>query len=200
MNVVPLRPLVNTVNSVNTINTVERGAASRSNDWWRTSSLARWFADPLVREIDRKLHVAPVRARGRQHAAHPRQRPGQVDGRRPRRAEQTDDAALADVVRDALTAPIYSLDTEFHRERTYFPRLALVQLQWGNNNVLIDPLAVDPRGLGAFVSGQIIGIATAPIAAGDHIHTHNLGMIAQEFGHTARIIHRALGAHSHRFQ
>jgi pilus assembly protein CpaF len=48
VNVVPLRPLVNTVN---TVHAVERGAASRSSDWWRTSSLARWFADPLVREI-----------------------------------------------------------------------------------------------------------------------------------------------------
>jgi ribonuclease D len=58
-----------------------------------------------------------------------------------------DDAGLADVVRDAVSAEIYALDTEFHRERTYFPRLALVQLQWGTTNVLIDPLAVDPRGL-----------------------------------------------------
>lgn len=58
-----------------------------------------------------------------------------------------DDAALRDVVNDAMSAPLYALDTEFHRERTYFPRLALVQLQWGKTNVLIDPLAVDPRGL-----------------------------------------------------
>ncbi len=58
-----------------------------------------------------------------------------------------DESALADVVREAATADLYSLDTEFHRERTYFPRLALVQLQWGATNVLVDPLAVDPRGL-----------------------------------------------------
>ena len=72
-----------------------------------------------------------------------------------------DDASLADVVRDALTAPIYSLDTEFHRERTYFPRLALVQLQWGNNNVLIDPLAVDPRGLGDLLRGPGLALLHA---------------------------------------
>ena len=58
-----------------------------------------------------------------------------------------DDASLAEVVQAAASAPLYALDTEFHRERTYFPRLALVQLQWGTTNVLIDPLAVDPRGL-----------------------------------------------------
>ena len=72
-----------------------------------------------------------------------------------------DDAALAYVVRDALTASIYSLDTEFHRERTYFPRLALVQLQWGNNNVLIDPLAVDPRGLGDLLRGPGLALLHA---------------------------------------
>ena len=58
-----------------------------------------------------------------------------------------DDASLAEVVQAAASAPLYALDTEFHSERTYFPRLALVQLQWGTTNVLIDPLAVDPRGL-----------------------------------------------------
>lgn len=72
-----------------------------------------------------------------------------------------DDAALADVVRDAIGAPIYSLDTEFHRERTYFPRLALVQLQWGNNNALIDPLAVDPRGLGDLLRGPGLALLHA---------------------------------------
>jgi ribonuclease D len=41
----------------------------------------------------------------------------------------------------------YALDTEFHRERTYFPKLALVQVAWrtsqGQQLALIDPLAVD---------------------------------------------------------
>lgn len=72
-----------------------------------------------------------------------------------------DDVALAQVVRDAATAPMYSLDTEFHRERTYFPRLALVQLQWGNNNALIDPLAVDPRGLADLLRGPGLAILHA---------------------------------------
>ena len=73
----------------------------------------------------------------------------------------SDDAALADVVREALSAPLYSLDTEFHRERTYFPRLALVQLQWGTTNVLIDPLAVDPRGLADLLRGPGLAILHA---------------------------------------
>lgn len=72
-----------------------------------------------------------------------------------------DDAALRDVVNDARSAPIYALDTEFHRERTYFPRLALVQLQWGNTNVLIDPLAVDPRGLAELLCGNGLAVLHA---------------------------------------
>lgn len=41
-----------------------------------------------------------------------------------------------------------ALDTEFHRERTYFPRLALVQLGWSRSDrstgiALVDPLRVD---------------------------------------------------------
>lgn len=72
-----------------------------------------------------------------------------------------DDAALRDVVIDARSAPIYALDTEFHRERTYFPRLALVQLQWGNTNVLIDPLAVDPRGLAELLCGNGLAVLHA---------------------------------------
>ena len=72
-----------------------------------------------------------------------------------------DDAALADVVRDALSAPMYAVDTEFHRERTYFPRLALVQLQWSTTNVLIDPLAVDPRGLTPLLQGSGLAVLHA---------------------------------------
>lgn len=72
-----------------------------------------------------------------------------------------DESALAEVVRDAANAELYSLDTEFHRERTYFPRLALVQLQWGTTNVLVDPLAVDPRGLAPLLNGDGLAVLHA---------------------------------------
>jgi ribonuclease D len=72
-----------------------------------------------------------------------------------------DESALADVVREASTAPLYAVDTEFHRERTYFPRLALVQLQWGTTNVLIDPLAVDPRGLAPLLQSEGLAVLHA---------------------------------------
>lgn len=53
------------------------------------------------------------------------------------------DAALDDFVRFAVTHPAYYLDTEFHRERTYFPRIALVQIAVGDRLAIIDPLSVD---------------------------------------------------------
>ena len=48
------------------------------------------------------------------------------------------------IVEELLTCDRYAIDTEFHRERTYFPALALVQLGWGDGNiVLVDPTSVD---------------------------------------------------------
>lgn len=53
------------------------------------------------------------------------------------------DDALAEVVEELLTVEAFGIDTEFHRERTYFPQLALVQLSWGSERALVDPLAID---------------------------------------------------------
>ena len=54
---------------------------------------------------------------------------------------------LDDLVAILADEPRYALDTEFHRERTYYPKLALVQVAWrtpqGQQLALIDPLAVD---------------------------------------------------------
>ena len=52
-------------------------------------------------------------------------------------------AELDEVIDALVTQPAYAIDTEFHRERTYFPALALVQLGWDDELVLVDPLAVD---------------------------------------------------------
>ena len=38
-----------------------------------------------------------------------------------------------DLVAEALTAERIAVDTEFHRERTYWPRVALVQIAVANN-------------------------------------------------------------------
>jgi ribonuclease D len=53
------------------------------------------------------------------------------------------DTGFASVIDSLRGVPAYALDTEFHRERTYYPKLALVQLAWPGELVLVDPLAVD---------------------------------------------------------
>ena len=37
----------------------------------------------------------------------------------------------------------YALDTEFHRERTYYPQLALIQIKFEKKIYLVDPTCVD---------------------------------------------------------
>lgn len=51
--------------------------------------------------------------------------------------------ALQDFISFAVGHDAYYLDTEFHRERTYYPRIALVQIQAGNRLAVIDPLSTD---------------------------------------------------------
>lgn len=54
-----------------------------------------------------------------------------------------DPAGFDDVVDRLLDEPAYALDTEFHRERSYYAKVALVQLAWPGGCALVDPLAVD---------------------------------------------------------
>jgi ribonuclease D len=54
--------------------------------------------------------------------------------------------------------PRYALDTEFHRERTYFPKLALVQIATDERLALIDPLAVDVQRLADLLDSAAVGV------------------------------------------
>jgi ribonuclease D len=56
-----------------------------------------------------------------------------------------DDQTLGQVISEILQLDRYALDTEFHREKTYFPQLALIQLKWGAKIALVDPLSVRLR-------------------------------------------------------
>lgn len=60
-----------------------------------------------------------------------------------------------------VAEPAYALDTEFHRERSYYPHLALVQLAWRGGVALVDPLAVDLRPLGEVLGGPGLAVAHA---------------------------------------
>lgn len=69
--------------------------------------------------------------------------------------------ALDDLVARLLAEPRYALDTEFHGERTYWPRLALVQIAWPGGIALVDPLALDMTPLAAVLGGAGCMVAHA---------------------------------------
>ena len=68
---------------------------------------------------------------------------------------------LAAVVADAATADAYAIDTEFHRERTYYPRLALVQIAWHDQLAVIDPIAVPVAPLAKLLDGDGLAVLHA---------------------------------------
>lgn len=55
----------------------------------------------------------------------------------------SDDKTLASVLRDISLASTIAVDTEFMRVNTYYPKIALIQVNDGNTCCLIDPLAID---------------------------------------------------------
>ena len=55
------------------------------------------------------------------------------------------DKDLVDFTQEALSESHFYLDTEFHREKTYFPQLALVQIATSKRTVVIDPLMVEMK-------------------------------------------------------
>ena len=55
----------------------------------------------------------------------------------------TDQSELDALVDELSRTSAYALDTEFHRERTYLPELAVVQLATPERIALVDALAVD---------------------------------------------------------
>ena len=54
-----------------------------------------------------------------------------------------DDQALDELLGRLQSHDRVALDTEFHREKTYFPRLALIQLAWLGGIAIVDPLTCD---------------------------------------------------------
>ena len=70
-------------------------------------------------------------------------------------------SALDDVVGELLGCESYAIDTEFHRERTYFPRLALVQVAWSGGLALIDPLEVDLAPFAAVLDSDVLAVLHA---------------------------------------
>jgi len=84
------------------------------------------------------------------------------------------------IVQELLACDRYAIDTEFHRERTYFPALALVQLGWGDGNIaLIDPLAVDLAPLKKLFESDVEAVFHAAQQDLD-VLTHAVGSIPRQ--------------------
>jgi ribonuclease D len=85
-------------------------------------------------------------------------------------------ADLEEIIDALVVEPRYAIDTEFHREKTYFPRLALVQIAWPGGLVLIDPLAIDPHAFARLFDSPALAVAHAAQQDLD-VLTHAVGAI-----------------------
>jgi len=54
-----------------------------------------------------------------------------------------------------------AVDTEFHREKTYYPQVALVQVAWSGGLALVDPLAVDVRPMAGLLDSGVLVVMHA---------------------------------------
>ncbi|MBV8958485.1 MAG: HRDC domain-containing protein [Actinobacteria bacterium] len=72
-----------------------------------------------------------------------------------------DPGGLEDLCNALLKEPAYALDTEFHRERTYYPHLALLQVAFPGRLVLVDPLDLDLAPLAPVLSSDAVFVAHA---------------------------------------
>jgi len=86
----------------------------------------------------------------------------------------SDDGHLREVVDMCASAGAYALDTEFHRERTYFPQLALVQVRVADQTFLVDPLSCDVGEFGRAFSADSLCIV--------HAAQQDLEVLRQESG------------------
>jgi ribonuclease D len=68
----------------------------------------------------------------------------------------TDQGRFEALVDQLASEQAVALDTEFHRERTYFPRIALLQLAWGDEVALVDPLRVDLHPLARVLDSDVV--------------------------------------------
>jgi ribonuclease D len=73
--------------------------------------------------------------------------------------------ALDELIEALAASDEYAVDTEFHRERTYWPQLALLQFGWRHSGAmrvaLVDPLAVDVRPLGRLFDSDVLAVVHA---------------------------------------
>lgn len=71
------------------------------------------------------------------------------------------DRSFGRLIDRLVDAPRYALDTEFHRERTYFPQVAVVQIADEHGTVVIDALNVDLAPLARVLNGPGVAVLHA---------------------------------------
>ena len=87
-----------------------------------------------------------------------------------------DQAQLVELVETLLGEPRYAFDSEFHRERTYFPKLALAQFAWPGGIALVDPLAVDITVLRPLLESEVVCVMHAAQQDLD-VLSHSCGVV-----------------------
>jgi ribonuclease D len=97
-----------------------------------------------------------------------------------------DQDGLVELVDELIQMPRYALDTEFHRERTYFPKLALIQIAWWPEDtpekqelVLIDPLNIDVSELARLFDTDVLCVIHAAQQDLD-VLTHSCGAVPRK--------------------
>lgn len=85
------------------------------------------------------------------------------------------DNDLIEFTKEALAESHFYLDTEFHREKTYFPQLALVQIATSKRTVIIDPLMVNMKLLRPLFDGPGMCVL--------HAAQQDLDVMAQSCGY-----------------
>ena len=72
-----------------------------------------------------------------------------------------DDAGFATLLDRLVDEERYAIDTEFHRERTYFPQVALVQIADAHGIALVDALSVDLAPFAKVLEGDGLAVMHA---------------------------------------
>jgi len=73
----------------------------------------------------------------------------------------TKQAEFNDLIATLAGRARIAVDTEFHREKTYFPRVALIQVAWEGGLALIDPLELDLAPLAGLVESDLLVVMHA---------------------------------------
>jgi ribonuclease D len=92
-----------------------------------------------------------------------------------------DEVDLLELIDKLVVEPRYALDTEFHRERTYFPRLALIQVAWPGGTALVDPLVVSAEHLTRLFDSEAVAVL--------HAAQQDLDVLSHAVGVIPRVIY-----------